>query len=141
MLVVDAVLHRDDQHLHDHAHAESQPKRVDRGLPVIAFDREQRQRAEAEGHRRRAEDGKQLVAAEAADDAPADHRGHQHAEHHRHEKETGGRRAHALDHLKVDRKERHRAEQREPDDQADAACDREIAVGEEMHRQDRLARA
>ena len=130
MLVIDAVLHGDDEHLHDHAHAEPEPQRVDRGLPVVALEGEQRQRGEAEGHGRRAENGKELVAPEAADDAPADHRGREHAEHHRHEQQAGAR-----------REEGHRAEQREPDNQSDPARDREIAVGKEGHRQDRLARA
>ena len=70
MLVIDRVLHGEDQDLHHHAqpHAEDQhvSGRHHASVPTPRWKEKQRGR-----HERRAADGKQLVAADAADDLAA----------------------------------------------------------------------
>ena len=141
MLVVDAVLHRQDQHLHDHAHAEPQHQRIGRCFPDAHVDGYPGHQQEADGHQDGAGDGERPVAPPAADQAAADDRGHQHAEHHRHELQPRAGRALAFHQLEMDRQIGDRAEQRETHDQPDRAGEGEGAVAEQAQGQDRLARA
>ena len=89
-------------------------------------------------HQRRAGDRERLVAAEPGDQLAAPDRRDEDARHHRDEEQPRLGGAVPLDDLQVQRQERDRAEEREPDDEADQARRRERPVPEELGREDRL---
>ena len=70
---------------------------------------------------RSADDRERLVAPEPADQAAADDRRDEQPGHHRRQLQSGRRRAPPFHDLQEERQVRHRAEEREPDDEPDAA--------------------
>ena len=138
LLVGDRVLHGHHQDLHDHAEAGAQHQHVSRGEPRRRFNLDLRQARQRQRHQRRADDRKNPVAADAADDLSANDRGDEHAEHHRRHVQAGAGGIEAFHHLEVDRQQRDGTEQGHADDEADAGREHERAVLEERQRQQRV---
>ncbi len=124
VLVGHGVLHRDDEDLHDEAHADTEDEHVAGQHPAVRRGVDQRQQVRADGHQGGADDREDLVAAPARDEPARDDRRAEHAEHQREDAQPRRRRAHALDDLHVQREEGERPEHGEAHDEADASWPR-----------------
>jgi hypothetical protein len=94
--VVDGVLHRQHEHLHDHAEPDAEHEHVETRLDGPGRRIHPRQQVEPEGEARTAQDGEQLVATGPADHYAASHRRQQQPGHQRQQPQPGLGRRHAL---------------------------------------------
>src|SRR5512133_3803842 len=113
-----------------HSEPEAEYDHVDRCLPGRHRDADAGEQVHGECHQGGAGDRKRLVASEAADQLPASDRRDEHAAHQRREQKPRLRGAVTLDDLQVEREIGDRAEEREADDEADRARNREGPVAE-----------
>jgi hypothetical protein len=90
--VVDVVLDREHQHLHDEADSEAEDDHVERALETARRGLHRRQPPEADDHDRRAHDREGAIVTPARDDLAAADRGDEQPEDQRQQLEAGTRR-------------------------------------------------
>ena len=137
---LDGVLHDQNEHLHAHADAGAEDEQIQRLQQHRCGGVHPRQQHKRDDHHRGPDDREDLVAAGAADDHAAAHRGQQQARHHRQRPQPRHRRRHPVDELHEGGQERQRAQHREPDDERQHAAHREHRAAEQPDRQDRFCR-
>src|SRR5215211_274150 len=131
-----AVLHRDDQHLGDHAEPEAEDHETDARGRLRGIARQRRQQAERRRHQRQAGDREALVAPGAGDAATGQRRGEREADHHRDQQQPGLRGAGVGRRLHEQRYEHGDREQRGSPEEQRRACDRHRPRAQEVEGDD-----
>jgi hypothetical protein len=139
--VVDVVLDGEHEHLHHEAEPEADDEHVERAGRRGRRWGHPRQQQEPDDEQRRAGDRERLVVPPARDDLAAPDRGREKAQYERQQLQARRGRRGAVDDLQEERQVGRRPEERQPDDEAHRAGDREDAAGEQAQRQHRLGRA